>query len=91
MLGEEPGTGLGCRVGSRSLVGGEVVAVVAAGYAFFEGLAFGIPAEDLVDFLRHREAFLYDPTQPQTGVKYHDPPFRGNDSNAFLINQEPES
>ncbi len=55
---------------------GEVVAVVAAGYAFFEGLAFGIPAVDLVDFLRHRDAYLYDPAQPQNGVTYLDPPFR---------------
>ncbi len=69
---------------------GEVVAVVAAGYAFFEGLAFGIPADDLVEFLRHRDAYLYDPTQPQTGVTYHDPPFRADDSKAFLTNQEPE-
>jgi serine protease Do len=69
---------------------GEVVAVVAAGYAFFEGLAFGIPADDLVDFLRHRDAYLYDPTQPQTGVTYHDPPFRADDSSAFLTNQESE-
>ena len=29
---------------------GEVVGVVCAGYSFFSGLAFGIPATDLVDF-----------------------------------------
>jgi serine protease Do len=69
---------------------GEVVAVVAAGYAFFEGLAFGIPADDLVDFLRHRDAYLYDPTQPQTGVTYHDPPFSPEDHEAFRPHQESE-
>ncbi|MDC0935250.1 trypsin-like peptidase domain-containing protein [Pirellulales bacterium] len=56
---------------------GEVAAVACAGYSFFDGLAFGIPAEDLIVFLRHRDAFLFDPTQPQNGVKYLPPPFRG--------------
>ena len=55
---------------------GEVVGVVCAGYTFFDGLAFGIPAPDLVEFLLHRDAYLFDPTQPQNGVKYFDPPFR---------------
>ncbi len=55
---------------------GEVVGVVCAGYSFFDGLAFGIPAPDLVEFLLHRDAYLFDPTQPQNGVKYFEPPFR---------------
>lgn len=59
---------------------GEVVGVVCAGYSFFSGLAFGIPATDLIDFLRNRDAFLFDPTQPQNGVKYFQPPFRNSDS-----------
>lgn len=62
---------------------GEVVGVVCAGYSFFSGLAFGIPATDLIDFLRNRDAFLFDPTQPQNGVKYFQPPFR--DSESVLI------
>jgi serine protease Do len=53
---------------------GEVVGVVSAGYVFFNGLAFGIPASDLIDFLRHREAFLFDANQPQNGVTYLPPP-----------------
>ena len=57
---------------------GEVVGVVCAGYSYFQGLAFGIPASDLLDFLRHRNAFLYDPSQPNTGVRYLDPPFNPN-------------
>ena len=55
---------------------GEVVGVVCAGATFFHGLAFGIPSCDLVDFLTHRESFLYDPSLPQNGVKYLQPPFR---------------
>jgi serine protease Do len=60
---------------------GEVVGVVCAGYTFFQGLAFGIPASDLVDFLDNRDAFLFDATQPQNGVKYFEPPFRSGDAN----------
>lgn len=58
---------------------GEVVGIACAGYTTFAGLAFGIPVSDLVDFIRHREAYLYDPTQPQNGVKYLDPPYRDGD------------
>ncbi len=61
---------------------GEVIGVVCAGYSFFDGLAFGIPAPDLIEFLRHRDAYLFDPTQPQNGVKYFEPPFRRADESA---------
>lgn len=55
---------------------GEVVGVACAGFTFFNGLAFGIPAADLRDFLENHDAYLYDPSQPQNGVKYLDPPFQ---------------
>lgn len=55
---------------------GEVVGIVCAGHVTFDGLAFGIPARDLIDFLEHRDSYLYDPTQPQNGVSYLDPPYR---------------
>lgn len=55
---------------------GEVVGVACAGFTSFNGLAFGIPAQDLVDFLEHHTAYLYDPSQPQNGVKYIDPPYQ---------------
>ena len=55
---------------------GEVVGVVCAGFVFFDGLAFGIPASDLIDFLKNRDAFLYDPAKPQNGVTYLPPPYR---------------
>jgi serine protease Do len=55
---------------------GEVVAVACAGAAIFDGLAFGIPANELIDFLVHRDTYLYDESQPQNGVTYLPPPFR---------------
>ncbi len=55
---------------------GEVVGIACAGATMFDGLAFGIPARDLVDFLEHRESYLYDSSQPQNGVTYLPPPFR---------------
>ncbi len=53
---------------------GEVVAVACAGAAVFEGLAFGIPANELIDFLIHRDTYPYDESQPQNGVTYLPPP-----------------
>ncbi len=61
---------------------GEVVGVACAGFTSFNGLAFGIPAQDLRDFLVHHDAYLYDPSQPQNGVKYHQPPFQPEGSAA---------
>ncbi len=55
---------------------GEVVGVVCAGFVFFDGLAFGIPAADLLDFLKNRDAYVFDVTQPQNGVTYLPPPYR---------------
>ncbi|HEX3870913.1 MAG TPA: trypsin-like peptidase domain-containing protein [Pirellulales bacterium] len=59
---------------------GEIVGVVCAGATSFDGLAFGIPASDLVDFLIHRETYLYDSAQPQNGVTYLAPPYRAPES-----------
>ncbi len=55
---------------------GEVVAVACAGAAIFDGLAFGIPSSDLVDFLLNRDTWLFDESQPQNGVTYLPPPYR---------------
>lgn len=55
---------------------GEVVGIACAGFASFDGLAFGIPSGDLIDFLVHRDSYLYDAAQPQNGVTYLAPPFR---------------
>ena len=61
---------------------GEVIGVVCAGFVFFNGLAFGIPASDLIDFLQHREAYLYDPTRPHNTVTYLQPPYAGSDQSS---------
>jgi len=58
---------------------GEVVAVACAGAAVFDGLAFGIPASDLIDFLVHRDTYLFDESQPQNGVTYLPPPWQPAD------------
>lgn len=55
---------------------GEVVGIACAGFSSFDGLAFGIPSGDLIDFLVHRDSYLYDAAQPQNGVTYLAPPFR---------------
>jgi serine protease Do len=55
---------------------GEIVGIVCAGATSFDGLAFGIPATDLVDFLVHRDTWLYDSSQPMNGVTYLQPPYR---------------
>lgn len=57
-------------------VRGEVVAIASAGAQMFDGLAFGIPANELIDFLVHRETYLYDPSQPQNGITYLPPPYK---------------
>ncbi len=53
---------------------GEVVGIACAGYTMFGGLAFGIPNTDLIDFLNNRDAYVYDASQPQNGIKYLSPP-----------------
>lgn len=54
---------------------GEVIGIVCAGATSFDGLAFGIPSDDLVDFLEHRESYLYDASQPLNGATYLAPPY----------------
>ncbi|MDD7986706.1 trypsin-like peptidase domain-containing protein [Lentisphaera marina] len=54
---------------------GEVVGLVCAGSAQFQGLGFAIPMTDIINFLTHRSAYLYDESQPQNGIHYHQPPY----------------
>ena len=58
---------------------GEVIGIASAGAQMFDGLAFGIPANELIDFLVHRETYLYDSSQPQNGVTYLPPPKQPGD------------
>ncbi len=46
-----------------------------------EGLGFAIPAEVLKRFLRNRDAFAFDPRNPNSGFRYNAPPthFTKND------------
>jgi serine protease Do len=67
---------------------GEIVGVVCAGATSFDGLAFGIPGSDLVDFLLHRETYLYDSAQPQNGVTYLAPPFRKDKNGATAADEK---
>ncbi|MGC3966721.1 MAG: trypsin-like peptidase domain-containing protein [Pirellulales bacterium] len=70
---------------------GEVVGIVCAGATSFDGLAFGIPATDLIDFLVHRETYLYDPAQPLNGVTYLQPPFRKPPTPTPVVAQKPDA
>ncbi len=66
---------------------GEVVAVACAGASIFDGLAFGIPSSDLVDFLVHRDTYLFDETQPQNGVTYLPPPYRVDEAKDMPVTE----
>ena len=41
-----------------------------------EGLAFAIPVETLEFFLRHRDAFAFDPSNANEGFRYFNPPIK---------------
>ena len=55
---------------------GEVVGITNMGIRGGEALGFAIPTRYVKDFLRNREAFAYDPSNPNTGHRYHKPPPR---------------
>jgi serine protease Do len=39
-----------------------------------EGLGFAIRVDVVKDFLRNREAYAFDPANPNGGYRYHTPP-----------------
>jgi serine protease Do len=55
---------------------GEVVGITNMGILFAEGMGFAIPVRYVKDFIRNREAFVYDKDNPNSGHNYHDPPAR---------------
>lgn len=57
---------------------GQVVGVINMKLTFGEGLGFAIPISYLKHFLKNREAFAFDRTNPNTGFHYLDPPRRMN-------------
>jgi serine protease Do len=57
---------------------GQVVGVINMKLSFGEGLGFAIPVAYLKHFLRNRDAFAFDRTNPNTGYHYLEPPRRTN-------------
>lgn len=57
---------------------GQVVGVINMKLSFGEGLGFAIPVSYLKHFLRNRDAFAFDRTNPNTGYHYLQPPRRTN-------------
>jgi serine protease Do len=57
---------------------GQVVGVINMKLTFGEGLGFAIPIAYLKHFLRNRDAFAFDSTNPNTGYHYLQPPRRKN-------------
>lgn len=55
---------------------GEVIGVTNMKIPFGEGLGFAIPARYVRDFIRNRDAFAYDPENPNSGYSYPKPPTR---------------
>lgn len=43
-----------------------------------EGLGFAIPSQRLKNFLINRDAFSFDPSNPNSGFRYHSPPSTNN-------------
>ena len=55
---------------------GEVIGITNMGIPGGEALGFAIPTRYLKDFIRNREAFAYDRTNPNSGHIYNQPPRR---------------
>lgn len=55
---------------------GEVIGITNMGILGGEALGFAIPARYVKDFVRNREAFAYDRSNPNSGHIYHEPPTR---------------
>lgn len=55
---------------------GQVIGVTNMKRIFSEGLGFAIPVSYVKDFLKNRDAYSYNKDNPNTGVRYLDPPRR---------------
>ncbi len=55
---------------------GEVIGITNMGILGGEALGFAIPGRYVKDFLRNREAFAFDKTNPNSGYNYQRPPTR---------------
>lgn len=65
---------------------GQVAGVINMKIAFGEGLGFAIPISYLKHFLKNRDAFAFDRTNPNTGYHYLDPPKRTNPKQPYEEN-----
>ena len=70
---------------------GEVVGVINMKLTFGEGLGFAIPVSYLRHFLKNRDAFAYDRTNPNTGYHYLQPPKRRNPQAPYETTKEKET
>ena len=64
---------------------GQVVGVINMKLTFGEGLGFAIPISYLKHFLRNRDAFAFDRTNPNTGYHYLEPPKRMNPRQPYEV------
>ena len=55
---------------------GEVVGCTNMGALFADGIGFAIPARYIRDFVQNHQAFAYDKDNPNSGIRYHEPPTR---------------
>lgn len=67
---------------------GQVVGVINMKLTFGEGLGFAIPVSYLKHFLRNRDAFAFDRTNPNTGYHYLEPPRRTNPKQSYETNAD---
>ena len=70
---------------------GQVVGVINMKLSFGEGLGFAIPVSYLKHFLRNRDAFAFDRTNPNTGYHYLEPPRRTNPKQPAVVAKEVKS
>ncbi len=64
---------------------GQVIGVINMKLTFGEGLGFAIPVSYLKHFLKNREAFAFDRTNPNTGYHYLEPPRRMNSKQPYEV------
>lgn len=67
---------------------GQVVGVINMKLTFGEGLGFAIPVSYLKHFLKNRDAFAFDRTNPNTGYHYLEPPRRMNAKQPYEVTDE---
>ncbi len=68
---------------------GEVVGVIKMKISRAEGLAFAIPIRYAKDFLRNRDAFVYDSASSLAGYRYLQPPERLESGTAPILKTNP--